>query len=252
MAARLMGKIALITGGASGIGRATALLFAKEGAKVVVSDIDVSGGERTVRDIVANGSEALFIKADVSQEADVDRLVSATVERFGRLDCAFNNAGIEGSTATTANCSNETWTRTLAVNLTGVWMCMRAEIRQMLRQGSGAIVNTASVAGLAGFAGLPAYVASKHGVVGLTRCAALEYAKNGIRINAVCPGVIQTPMIERLIQEQRGAENLIAMEPVGRLGTPEEIADAVAWLCSDGASFVVGLPLPVDGGFIAR
>ncbi|MCS6924539.1 MAG: SDR family oxidoreductase [Candidatus Binatia bacterium] len=253
MAGRVQGKVALVTGGASGIGRATALAFAREGAKVVVSDVVSSGGEETVALIRGAGGDALFVKADVAQPAEVNALISQVVATYGRLDCAFNNAGIEGVMASTVECTEENWDRTLAINLKGVWLCMKAEIAQMLKQGGGAIVNTASVAGLVGFAGLPAYVASKHAVVGLTKAAALEYAKSGIRINAVCPGVIHTPMVERLFQRNpQAGERIAALEPVGRLGKPEEIAEAVVWLCSDAASFVTGLPMAVDGGLIAQ
>jgi len=253
MAGLVDGKVALVTGGGSGIGRATSLALAQEGATVVVSDIVVAGGEETVRMIKDAGGKASFIKADVSKNAEVEALIKKAVETYGRLDCAFNNAGIEGDMASTVDCSEENWDRTIAINLTGVWLCMKHEIPQMLKQGSGAIVNTASVAGLVGFQGLSAYVASKHGVNGLTKTAALEYAKQGIRVNAVCPGVIHTPMVDRLFKSQPGAgETIAAMEPVGRLGKPEEIAAAVVWLCSDAASFVTGLPMAVDGGLIAQ
>lgn len=253
MAGTVFGKVALITGGASGIGRATALAFAREGARVAVCDVDGKGGDETVAMVKAAGGEALFVKADVQRPAEVDALVAKVVDTYGRLDCAFNNAGIEGSITSTVDCTEENWDRTIAVNLKGVWLCLRAEIRQMLKQGGGTIVNTASVAGLVGFAGLPAYVASKHGVNGLTKTAALEYAKAGIRVNAVCPGVIQTPMLERLFRDNPAAgESIAALEPVGRLGKPEEIAEAVVWLCSEAASFVTGLPMPVDGGLVAQ
>lgn len=253
MTGRVNGKVALVTGGASGIGRATALAFAREGAKVVVADVVVTGGEETVTLIKAAGGEAQFVKADVAKPAEVEALIAQVVAAYGRLDCAFNNAGIEGALTSTLECSEENFDRTIAVNLKGVWLCMKAEIAQMLKQGGGAIVNAASVAGLIGFVGLPAYVASKHGVVGLTKTAALEYAKSGIRINAVCPGVIQTPMLERLFQSgPQAGEAITAMEPVGRLGKPEEIAEAAVWLCSDAASFVTGLPMAVDGGLIAQ
>lgn len=242
-----------MTGAGSGIGRATALVFAREGAKVVVSDIVVEGGQETVQQIEAAGGEAIFVKADVSQAADVETLVAKTVETYGRLDCAFNNAGIEGSVKPTIDCTEEEFDRTIAVNLTGVWLCMKYEIQQMLSQGGGTIVNTASAAGLVGFPGLPDYVASKHGVVGLTKTAALEYAKSGIRVNAVCPGVIQTPMVERGAQLSPGFDELaVSMEPVGRFGQPAEIGEAVVWLCSDAASFVTGIPMQVDGGLVAQ
>lgn len=253
MAGRVNGKIALVTGGGSGIGRATALVFAREGAKVVIADVVVSGGEETVRLIKAAGGEAVFVKADVSKAPEVEALIKQTVDTYGRLDCAFNNAGIEGDMASTADCTEENWDRTVAIDLKGVWLCLKYEIPQMLKQGGGAIVNTASVAGLVGFVGLPAYVAAKHGVNGLTKTAALEYAKAGIRVNAVCPGVIKTPMVDRLFSSQPHAgEAIAALEPVGRLGKPEEIGEAVVWLCSDAASFVTGLPMAVDGGLVAQ
>ena len=246
-------KVALVTGAGSGIGRATALVFAREGAKVVVADIVVEGGQETVQQIEAAGGEAIFVKADVSQAADVETLIAKTVETYGRLDCAFNNAGIEGGMKLTIDCTKEEFDRTIAVNLTGVWLCMKYEIQQMLSQGGGAILNTASAAGLVGFPSLPDYVASKHGVVGLTKTAALEYAKSGIRVNAVCPGVIQTPMVERGAQLSPGFDELaLSMEPVGRFGQPSEIGEAVVWLCSDAASFVTGHPMVVDGGLVAQ
>ncbi len=253
MPGRLDNKIALVTGAGSGIGRATALVFAREGAKVVVSDIVVEGGQETVQQIEAAGGEAIFVKADVSQAADVETLIAKAVETYGRLDCAFNNAGIEGGVKPTIDCTEEEFDRTIAVNLTGVWLCMKYEIQQMLSQGGGTIVNTASAAGLVGFPGLPDYVASKHGVVGLTKTAALEYAKSGIRVNAVCPGVIQTPMVERGAQLSPGFDELaVSMEPVGRFGQPAEVGEAAVWLCSDAASFVTGIPMQVDGGLVAQ
>jgi NAD(P)-dependent dehydrogenase (short-subunit alcohol dehydrogenase family) len=253
MAGRVDGKVAVITGGGSGIGRATALAFAREGAKVVVADVVVAGGEETVRMIKAAGGEAIFIKTDVTKTAEVGAMVKKTIETYGRLDCAFNNAGIEGEMAPTADCTEENWDRVVAIDLKGVWLCMKYELPQMLKQGGGAIVNTASVAGLVGFQGIPAYVASKHGVNGLTKTAALEYAKSGIRVNAVCPGVIHTPMVERFFTTNpQLAEGMTALEPVGRLGKPEEIAEAVVWLCSDAASFVTGLPMAVDGALTAQ
>jgi len=247
------GKVALVTGGSAGIGRATAVAFAQNGAKVVISDIDDEAGEEALELISAVGGQAIYVRADVAQASDVEALIGHTVERFGRLDYAFNNAGIEGVNAPTADCTDENWDRVIGINLKGAWLCMRAEIRQMLSQGGGAIVNCSSIAGLIGFPGTPAYTASKHGMIGLTRAAALEYATQGIRINAVCPGVIRTAMIERFTKGSPEAEaQLVAGEPMGRMGTPEEVASAVLWLCSDGAGFVTGHPLVVDGGWVAR
>jgi NAD(P)-dependent dehydrogenase (short-subunit alcohol dehydrogenase family) len=253
MAGLVSGKVALVTGGGSGIGRATALVFAREGAKVVVADVVVEGGEETVRLVKQAGGEAVFVKADMAKAADVEAMVKKAVETYGRLDCAHNNAGVEGATGKTADYVEADWDRVIAINLTGVWLCMKYEIAQMLKQGGGAVVNTASDAGLLGVPQMPAYVASKHGVVGLTKTAALEYAKSGIRVNAVCPGVIKTPMVERITGQRPGrAERMAAVEPVGRMGKPEEIAEAVVWLCSEAASFVTGLPMPVDGGIAAQ
>jgi len=254
MAGRLEGKVALVTGAGSGIGRATALACAREGAKVVAADIAVEGGEETVAHIKRAGGEAIFVATDVTQANAVQALIAAAVAAYGRLDCAHNNAGIEGVWATTADYPEDDWDRVMAVNLKGVWLCMKYEIPQMLQQGGGAIVNTASLAGLVGAKRLAAYVASKHGVVGLTKTAALEYAKAGIRVNAVCPGVIHTAMVERMFFQRRSqvVERLAASEPLGRLGTPEEVAEAVVWLCSDAASFVTGHALSVDGGLYAQ
>jgi len=252
MAGQVNGKVAVVTGGGSGIGRATALAFAREGAKVV-ADVVVAGGEETVQMITAAGGDALFVKTDVAKGAEVDALIAETVATYGRVDCAFNNAGIEGQFAPIINDSEANWDRVIDINLKGVWLCLKAELGQMLKQGSGTIVNTASVAGLIGAAGASAYVASKHGVNGLTKTAALEYAKQGIRVNAVCPGFIRTPMFERgMSANPQMVEALAAVEPVGRLGKPEEIAAAVVWLCSDAASFVTGLPMVVDGGWTAQ
>jgi NAD(P)-dependent dehydrogenase (short-subunit alcohol dehydrogenase family) len=253
MAELVKGKVALVTGGSSGIGRASALVFAREGAKVVVADVLVAGGEETVRLITERGGEAIFVKADMTKAAEVEAMVNTAVTTYGRLDCAHNNAGIEGAMAPTAEYTEESWDRVIGVNLKGVWLCMKYEIVQMLKQGGGAIVNTASGAGLAGVPRMPAYVASKHGVVGLTRTAALEYAKSGIRVNAVCPGVIQTPMVERVTSQRPGmVERMIAAEPIGRMGKPEEIAEAVVWLGSEAASFVTGHAMSVDGGALAQ
>jgi len=253
MAELLKGKIALVTGGGSGIGRASSLMFAREGAKVVVADVVVDGGEETIGMIKKAGGEAIFVKVDVSKAAEVEAMVNKAVEAYGRLDCTFNNAGIEGAMASTVEYTEEDWDRVININLKGVWLCMKYEIAQMLKQGGGAIVNTASVLGLVGMAELPAYVASKHGVAGLTKTAALEYAKSGIRVNAVCPGVIDTPMVGRGLALRPELEpQFVAAEPVGRMGKPEEIAEAVVWLCSEAASFVTGHAMVVDGGMVAQ
>lgn len=244
-------KVAIVTGGSSGIGRATAVAFAKKGAKVAV--VDWIENNETVNLIKEFGSEAIFIKCDVSKTADVKAMVAKTIAAFGRLDYAFNNAGIEGASAPTQDCTEENWDKTIGINLKGIWLCMKYEIPEILKQGKGAIVNCSSVAGLVGFSGLPAYVASKHGVIGLTKTAALEYATLGIRVNVVCPGVIQTPMIDRLTGKTKEAiEQFTGLEPLGRFGLPEEIAHAVVWLCSDEASFVTGHAMAVDGGFVAQ
>jgi NAD(P)-dependent dehydrogenase (short-subunit alcohol dehydrogenase family) len=246
-------KVALVTGGSSGIGRATALAFAHAGARVVIADIAEDGGEETIALIKGAGGAAIFVRTDVSKAADVAELIRAAVSTYGRLDYAFNNAGIDGDTVPTADGSEANWDHVLATNLKGVWLCMKHEIQHMLQQGHGAIVNTASVAGLVGFPGLAAYTASKHAIVGLTKTAALEYARAGIRINAVCPGAIRTPALARFIAQAPQIEaQVIAMEPVGRLGTPEEVAEAVVWLCSDGSSFVTGTAMTVDGGWLAQ
>jgi NAD(P)-dependent dehydrogenase (short-subunit alcohol dehydrogenase family) len=246
------GKVAIVTGAGSGIGHATALAFVAEGASVVLADVDTERGDKTAAEIEGLGGNAIFVCTDVSRAEDVAAMVDRAVERFGRLDYAFNNAGIEGVPAPTADCTIENWNRTIGINLTGVFLCMRAEIPKMLAMGGGAIVNNSSVAGLVGFAGIPAYTASKHGIVGLTKTAALDYATKGIRVNAVCPGVIETEMITRFTHGDAGAvAQLRQSEPIGRLGTPEEIADAVIWLCSDRASFVTGQAIAVDGGFVA-
>jgi NAD(P)-dependent dehydrogenase (short-subunit alcohol dehydrogenase family) len=246
-------RVALVTGAATGIGRAAALAFAHEGADVVVADIDDERGTKVAAEVEAVGVHAIFVHADMSRPDEVDELVNRTVERFGRIDYAFNNAGIEGTPAPTDECTRENWDRTIATNLTGVFSCMHAEIPKMLAQGGGVIVNNASVAGLVGFAGIPAYTASKHGVVGLTRNAALDYATRNIRVNAVCPGVIDTEMVERFTHHDTEAmQELTKTEPIGRLGTPDEIADAVVWLCSDRASFVTGQAIAVDGGYVAQ
>ncbi|NLR57098.1 SDR family oxidoreductase [Chitinophaga polysaccharea] len=253
MEATFNNKVAIVTGGSFGIGRATAIAFAKLGASVVIADCVEDTKQETLLQIRAEGGKAIFVKCDVSKPADVTALIDKTVSTYGRLDFAFNNAGIEGTAAATRECTLENWERTLAVNLTGVWLCMKYELSYMLQQGSGVIVNCASVAGLIGFPTLPAYVASKHGVVGLTKTAALEYAKSGIRVNAVCPGVIRTPMIDRFTGKDKRAEQQFQdMEPIGRMGDPAEVAAAVVWLCSDNASFITGTALPVDGGWTSQ
>ena len=253
MAGILEGKVALITGAGSGIGRATAKIFAREGAKLVLADVVEEGGHQTLAMIGDTGGDAIFIRTDVSRETDVNAAVAKAVEKYGRLDCAFNNAGIEGQGGLTHECTVENWNRVIAIDLTGVWLCMKAEIAQIMKQGKGgAIVNTSSGAGLAGVKGMPAYVAAKHGVAGLTKSAAIEYGRHGIRVNAVCPGPIRTPMMERLLGERPNAEERFARGgPLKRLGEAEEIGETVAWLCSDRASYVTGLPMPVDGGFMA-
>ena len=251
--ASMQGKVAVVTGASAGIGREAALAFGREGAAVALADVDVERGEKTAAEVSTLGVDAVFVRADVADAASVAELFRATISRFGRLDYAFNNAGIEGVQAPTGECTLENWNRTIAVNLTGVFLCMREEIPQMLASGGGAIVNNSSVAGLVGFAGIPAYTASKHGIVGLTKTAALEYATQGIRVNAVCPGVIETEMITRFTHgDPAAAAQMLQTEPVGRLGAPSEIADAVVWLCSDRSSFVTGHALAVDGGFVTR
>ncbi|MEF3274088.1 MAG: SDR family oxidoreductase [Chloroflexus sp.] len=246
------GKVALVTGGASGIGRASARAFARAGARVVIADVSIEGGEETVAQIRADGGEAMFVPTDVSQALSVETLIQRIIDQYGRLDFAHNNAAIEGAIAPTADYSEDDWDRTLNVNLKGTWLCMKYEIRQMLRQGGGCIVNTASVVGLVGTPGLPAYCAAKGGVVQLTRAAALEYAKAGIRINAVCPGAIQTPMLNRLLATPGAETSTLAAIPLGRIGQPEEVAGAVIWLCSDAASYVTGHLMVVDGGLVAQ
>ncbi|MDP3467315.1 MAG: SDR family oxidoreductase [Daejeonella sp.] len=251
METQFKNKVALVTGGSFGIGRATAIAYAKKGARVAIADW-VEDNE-TLNEIKASGGEAIFVKCDVSQSDDVKAMVDKTISTFGRLDYAFNNAGIEGISASTQDCTEENWDKTIGVNMKGVWLCMKYEIPEILKQGKGVIINCASIAGLVGFPGLPAYVASKHGIIGLTKTTALECAKLGIRVNAVCPGAIKTPMIDRLTGNKKEAEEQFAgMEPIGRLGIPDEVANAVIWLSSDEASFVTGHAMAVDGGWVAQ
>ena len=253
MPGSLENKVALVTGAASGIGRASSLILAREGAKMVVSDIDASGAEETLSLIKERGGDGVFVHADVSKSNDVQELISRAVSTYGRLDCAYNNAGIEGyMSGRLHEYPEETWDRLVDINIKGVWLCLKYEIPLMLEQGGGAIVNTASVAGLVGARRLSAYIASKHAVVGLTKAAALEYAQDGIRVNAVCPGTIDTPMLDRLIAGWKTDEDMNTRQPIGRLGTPAEIAETVAWLCSDAASLVTGIAMAVDGGQTAE
>src|ERR1700733_8514570 len=252
MTTELEGKVGLVTGGTSGIGRETAILFAKAGAKVVVAGRRATEGDETIELVRAAGGEGLFVKADVSKAAEVESLIQKVVERFGRLDVAFNNAGVEGVLAPIVRQSEEDWNRTIDINLKGVWLCLKYEIRQMLKQGGGgAIVNMASIIGLVGSAGVAAYSASKHGVIGLTKTAALENAKSGIRINAACPGFTETPMADRIFRAPAVHKYVVSCHPIGRFGKPMEIAEAVVWMCSDRASFMTGQSLVLDGGFLA-
>lgn len=250
-------KVALVTGAGAGIGRATALKFAAEGARVMVSDINAEGAEETAAMIGEAGREAAFLKADVADKAEVEALVAKTVEAFGRLDCACNNAGIEGQMAPLADQPMDNYDRIMGINARGTFLCMQAEIAQMLKTGGGTIVNLASVAGLIGFPGLSPYVASKHAVNGMTKNAALEYGKQGIRVNSVCPGGIDTRMLDSLAEQategaQSAHEMLDPLHPIGHIGLPDEVAELIVWLASPKASFVTGVNMPVDGGYVAQ
>jgi NAD(P)-dependent dehydrogenase (short-subunit alcohol dehydrogenase family) len=250
---RLKGKVAIVTGGGSGIGRATSLAFAAEGAKVVVADVVAEGGEETAKMIRDGHGEALFIKADVSNAEQVKAMVDKTIEVFGRLDCAANNAGITPSPISTSRCTEESWDKVIAVNLKGVFLCMKFEIPKMLKSGGGSIVNSASIVGLVGDGGHPGYAASKHGIVGLTKTSAIQYAKAGIRVNAVCPGVVRTPMSEKAFTENPELRAMsIGMAPMDRSAEADEVARVIVWLCTSEASFITGHALPVDGGYVAR
>ncbi len=246
-------QVALVTGAGSGMGLATAKAFAEAGASVVLADIDEQAVRKAVEELVSAGKMAIAVRCNVAEEADVAAMIEQTVSTFGRLDAAYNNAGVQSPAVETADASGEEFERVNAINLRGVWNCMKYELRQMREQGSGAIVNCSSIGGLIGLPGRAIYHASKHGVIGLTKSAALEYASRGIRINAVCPGAIETPMIADMIaKESLTMEEMVRDQPMGRLGRPEEIAAAVVWLCSPFASFVIGHALAVDGGYTAR
>ncbi len=252
MPSEYQGKVVLVTGGAYGIGRAAAIGFALRGAKVVIADRDAKRGEETVQQVKDAGGDALFVRTDVSSETDVEALVKKTVETYGKLDCAFNNAGIHKQFVSTVDFKSADWDEMININLKSVWLCMKYEIAQMLKQGKGSIVNTSSAAGLVGAPSNPAYPASKHGVVGITKSTALEFARKGIRVNCVCPGPTRTGMNEELVATN--PEIVKAMDqkvPMGRIGEPEEVAAAAIFLCSDEASYITGHALPVDGGIVA-
>jgi NAD(P)-dependent dehydrogenase (short-subunit alcohol dehydrogenase family) len=254
MAERLKGKIALITGGSSGIGRTAAQLFSREGAKVVIADINVEGGEETVRRISEAGGEALFVRTAISKSAEVEALVNRIIESYKRLDCALNNAAVFGALTSLTEHTEQIWDSVLATNLKGTWLCMKYEILQMLKQGSGAIVNMSAVpGGMVGARYTSAYAASKAGIVSLTKGAALEYAEYGLRVNVLCLSHTRSPMLEQIFElNPEGEADWVAQAPMGRLSTPEEAAEAALWLCSDASSFVTGTLLAVDGGFHAQ
>jgi NAD(P)-dependent dehydrogenase (short-subunit alcohol dehydrogenase family) len=251
---RMENKVALVTGAGSGIGRAAAQLFAREGAKVVIADIDTQGGEETLKTIREVGGEASFVRTDVSKAADVVALIDHLIDRYGRLDCAYNNAGILGEIVSVVDHNEETWNHVIDTNLKGTWLCMKHQIPQMLKHGNGAIVNTTASAGVKG--GSPhrsAYAASKAGIVSLSKCAAMEYAEYGLRINVICPSHTRTHMLEQFFELRPELEaDFIAQAPMGRIATPEEVAEGALWLCSDAASFVTGQVLAIDGGFLCR
>jgi NAD(P)-dependent dehydrogenase (short-subunit alcohol dehydrogenase family) len=250
---RLESKVGLVTGAGSGIGKASALAFAREGAKVVVVDTIAEYGEDTVKSIKRAGGEACFIRTDVSKAGEVESMVKKTIETYGRLDCAYNNAGVVITPRLIPETREEDWDHVINVNLKGVWLCMKYEIPQMIKSGKGAIVNASSMVGLIGLAKRSSYAASKHGVIGLTKVAALEYANVGIRVNAICPAVVRTPLVESIIQSDPEAESqLMSMIPMERLGTVEEMAEVVVWLLSDASSFITGHALAVDGGVVAK
>ncbi len=252
MDGRFAGKVALVTGGTSGIGLATALAFAMEGAQVVIAGRTQTRGEAALAQIKEAGGEAIYLQADVSDSAQVQALIATTIETYGRLDCAFNNASSGGKDGPVALIEEADWDKTMNGVLKSVWLCLKYEIGEMLKTGGGAIVNNSSVDGLHSFPFGPAYSTAKHGVVGLTKSAAVQYAAHGIRINAVCPGWVETPPVQRWIEQAPEMQDtIIAQEPIGRIGQPEEIADAVLWLCSPGASFMIGTAIPVDGGYLA-
>jgi NAD(P)-dependent dehydrogenase (short-subunit alcohol dehydrogenase family) len=248
----LKGKVALVTGASSGIGKTIAQLYAREGAAVVLADMNRDAGESAAEEIRKAGGDALFVPANVAEAADGERTVKAAVERYGRLDCACNNAGIGGEQNLTADYSIEGWSKVISINLSGVFYGMKYQIPAMVKSGGGSIVNVASILGQVGFSGASAYVAAKHGVVGLTKNAALEYAKSRIRVNAVGPAFISTPLIKALEDDPRAKETLVSMHPMGRLGKPEEVAELVVWLSSEKASFVTGSYYAVDGGYLSR